>query len=131
MGILTSFWERKYGKGRITVDFTNVECLKENFSHPNEIEKYGLAINSAKAMMKKRWFLTEQNILVCGNIPELRIYQVSIDVEERNIPFLLSQYRNEIQEGFVVPTIIEGLDISREEDGKLRPGYWAIFSTPK
>ena len=131
MSFLSSFWERKYGKGTYNINFVGVACLKKDFSHPDEIEEYGKAVIAAKALMKKRWFITQKNILVCGDIPGLSTCNVSIEVEG-NILFLLSEYGNEIQEGYAIPTIIniEGVNISKEEDETLRSGFWAIFSVP-
>lgn len=126
-GLLILLWERRYGKGRFNVEFTDIECLKSDFSDTTEVKTYASAIHSAEELRKEGWFLTEKNILVCGHIPGLDPLNVSIDVE-RNFPFLLSQYGNEIQEGYVIPTTIEGLDLPKGEVVGPRPGFWAVFS---
>lgn len=128
MSILTSFWERKHGKGRFNVDFVKVKGLKTNFSDQDEIKEYISVICFTEKLCKMRWFLTEKNILVCGHIPGLDTIPVSIDVDN-NIPFLLSQDKKEIQEGFVVPSIIviEGLDLPKGTVVGPRPGFWVVF----
>ncbi len=129
MGLISMLEEFNYGKARYRVILYDIQCRKNEFSSYcsgeviDEIEKYGSAIKIAKAFREKDWFLTERNILVCGDAPKLGTLYVSISVD-KNLDFLVSQNKERIKGGYAVEVLIDGLDASKEEtvarEGALR-----------
>lgn len=135
-------YESMYGEPRYKVEFTGIECLKGEFfkccsTCPegvdiDEIERYGLAINAAKGFLEKEWFLTESNILVCGETSKSGTLRVTIGMGRKNVDFLIAQRAKRIREGTAFSVIIDGLDIPKGEVSVPIPGLWVNFlGTPE
>lgn len=138
---LSDFLRRSpFGEPRYKVVFEDIECRKSDFTDyesglgdMGKIKDYGSAIHVAEAFREEKWFLTESNILVCGE-PSQRMaetLQVSINVD-KNLLFLASRDIGRIKKGYAVEVLIEGLDLPKGTAVGPRPGYWVVFlRTPK
>lgn len=136
MSLLLNLLQRgTFGEPRYKVVFKDIECRKKDFadyeSGYGDIKKiadYGSAVLIAEAFREEKWFLTESNILVCGE-PSQRLgetLQVSISID-KNLPFLISQNREKIKRGYAVEILVEGLDLPKGTVVGPRPGYWVVF----
>lgn len=135
MSLARMLFDANYGEPRFNVKFNDIQCRKSEFSNCcssidiDEIEKYGLAIHTAKAFKEEEWSLTERSILVRGRASRLSTLQVSISVD-KNLLFLLSQDIGKIKGGYAVEVLIEGPDVFREETATVNDAPRGIIFGP-
>lgn len=139
MGLKTLLAEITYGKARYNIKFTGIECQRSVFAsccqgtNIDEMERYGMAIHAAKAFKEREWFLTEENILVCGKAPQKLGTPLSVSIViDRNIFFLMQREEKGMREGVAFRVIIDGVDLAKPEVVEPRDGFRINFlGTPE
>ncbi len=126
--------ESNFGKIIYRVEFNDITCdkicfhqvcglAKKSFADIKNIKLYGLAINAAEIIKSHKWFLTDEGLLVCGDIiKQVNTLRVNINVDE-NLKILPFMFTRLIREHSNYPVKILGLDV---EVGN-RSSLWCVF----
>lgn len=123
-----------YGEADYNIKIADIESKRYVFEMNGEeeqadldaIDRYGLAIRSAKAFhCQEHFVLTKKGNLLCGHLPDLPVVLAKI-VVDKNLEFL-NEYSRTLREGRAVASVKIPDFFDPKKDRTIEPGPYSLI----